>query len=213
MKNIGLLGGTFDPVHKGHIELADFAIKECGLSEVVFIPSAVPPHKNRKYVTSFHHRVEMLKIALKNRENYCISEIEAVLDPPSYTIDTLNLLQTGLKKAQEYYFIIGIDAFIEIHSWKQYEKVLKAVNFLVFARPGYDLSQLKNCVESFQYKKSEKNWEDMKSGKSVTYLEAEISDVSSSEIRAMLRNDEDTGDMVSHKVKEYIKRCMLYTSR
>ncbi len=134
MKRIGLFGGTFNPVHCGHLELAEYARKEINLEAVIFIPSASPPHKTAHHIELFEHRVKMLRLALKDSDYFSVSEVEGLLSSPSYSIDMLDQIVQNTTNVVEYYFIIGIDAFLEIHLWKQFEEVLNSVHFIVAAR-------------------------------------------------------------------------------
>ena len=112
-RKIGLLGGTFDPIHYGHLQLAESALVECKLDKVVFIPSALPPHKNGAVITSFRHRLAMLSLAGQGFNGFECNAIEGDLPKPSYTIDTLRELLKHYKSDCQLYFMIGADAFLD----------------------------------------------------------------------------------------------------
>ncbi|MBM9602772.1 nicotinate-nucleotide adenylyltransferase [Desulfopila inferna] len=212
MRATGLFGGTFDPVHVGHIELARHALEYCRLAEVVFIPAASPPHKSRKHLTAFHHRVAMLTLATEGESRFSVCEVEKDLPPPTYTVDTLNHLLQKNTCATEYYFIIGIDAFLDIHTWKEYEKVIGQVHFIVAARPGYTVSDLQECIASLHYQKKVDHWYNASSKRKIYYLELELADVSSTDIRKTAGSSTLPKDAIAPAVFKYIKDHNLYSS-
>jgi nicotinate-nucleotide adenylyltransferase len=213
MKKVGLLGGTFDPVHKGHIELAYQTMEYCDLSKIVFIPSYFPPHKPFKKISSFTDRVEMLKIATSNEERFAISEIEENIGRPCYTIDMLSKLLFPGAIDSEYYFIIGIDAFIEIPTWKNYLKVLEFVNFIVSSRSEYNPILFDETIKKLGYRKNNnKYWHKLSSNRRIYFLDTNISNVSSSEVREKVLNNENIEDLVGEAVQKYIVANKLFVS-
>ena len=128
---IGLLGGTFDPVHTGHLQLAEAALREGNLDQVLFIPSASPPHKVGTPITSFAHRLAMLELVSKRNPRFACSGIEGDLPAPSYTIDTLRVLGGLFPEETKFFFIIGIDAFLDFATWKSYRDILRLVNIVI----------------------------------------------------------------------------------
>lgn len=211
MKNVGLFGGTFDPVHNGHIELARFAMTCCQLSELIFIPSASPPHKDRAGIASFQHRVEMLKLMVAAEKKFSISTIEEKLNPPSFTIDTLNLFLKYKKEPENFYFIIGVDAFVEIHTWKNYKEVLKSVNFIVSARQGYSRLSFEKYMNTLRYFLKGSVWHSYQSKKKIYYLREDVSDISSSDIREGIKGNNLRQGMISPAVLQYISTNGLYS--
>jgi len=138
-RRIGLLGGTFDPVHHGHLDAADAAHAALRLDEVLFIPSHVPPHRPAQPHASVFHRFAMLALAVQGRPYVRLSDTELAREGPSFTVDTLRRLhEFGLKPLQ-LFFILGADAFAEIATWRAFPAVLDAANFVVIARPGTSL--------------------------------------------------------------------------
>ncbi len=130
-----MLGGTFDPVHNGHLALARAARDGFALDQVLFIPAAQPPHKLNEPVSSFHHRAAMLELALATEPAFVLSRMEEHRPGPSYSIDTLRQLRQSLPPACRLFFIIGADAFAEIATWKNHGELFCHADFLVAERP------------------------------------------------------------------------------
>jgi nicotinate-nucleotide adenylyltransferase len=148
-KRIGLFGGTFDPVHKGHISIACQAAEEAQLDQVLFIPAADPPHKAAPGA-SYWHRICMLEAALTGtaveQDRFALSFLEAELPFPSYTVDTLFELKKRLCNPR-CYFIIGADSLLDLHRWYQYQKLLSLTHFIVLSRPGISLAAMQAAIE------------------------------------------------------------------
>ena len=144
--NIGYFGGTFDPIHNGHLALARAAGEACHLDRVLFVPTDAPPHKRRKPITSFVHRYTMVALALNEARERGF--LPSLLEQPGpnvrfrYSIDTVRALRRRLRKSDRLFFLIGIDAFLEISTWHQPESLLRACEFVVVSRPGYSLAQV-----------------------------------------------------------------------
>lgn len=211
MQRVGLLGGTFDPVHAGHLELGRLALQKCRLTRVVFLPSASPPHKLRHRVTAFHHRVAMLRLAVAQESRFQVSEIEAQLTPPSYTIDTFALLLEKDTARREYYFIIGSDAFFDIRLWHDYQQVLAKIHFIVAARHGTEQSELQAFIRSLGYEGQGDSWHNAANGTKIVLLDREVVPVSSSTIRNNIRCGESSFENVPAAVKQYMQKYKLYS--
>ena len=132
---IGLFGGTFNPIHVGHLEVAENVRQQFGLEQILFIPCALPPHKTGGGLASATDRLEMVQIALTHRDDMRVSDIEIQRGGPSYTIDTLLGLTSKSGDGTAYYFLIGVDAFFEIHTWKSYRQLLDLTALIVMTRP------------------------------------------------------------------------------
>jgi nicotinate-nucleotide adenylyltransferase len=135
---IGVFGGTFDPVHLGHLILAEQCREQAALDEVLFIPAYQPPHKPNQHVMPFHHRVEMLALAVAGNPAFRIDEIEKRQGGLSYTVRTLTELR-GARPGDELYFIIGSDCLPQLSTWREPVRILELANLLVAARPGAEL--------------------------------------------------------------------------
>ncbi|CAK8713432.1 putative nicotinate-nucleotide adenylyltransferase [Candidatus Electrothrix laxa] len=222
---IGLFGGTFDPVHKGHLTIACQAAKEARLDQVLFIPAADPPHKKTPGA-SYWHRVAMLEIMLKivfsgapvDQDRFAISLLEAELPFPSYTVDTLFELKKRLLSSR-CYFIIGADSLLDLHLWCQYQKLLCLTHFIVISRPGISLTAMQSAIErlpgSFFQDTSvsrPQRWLRSDGAEIILLVNRLTEDISSSMIRARLRQDRVLEDMdsVDSRVQEYIAREGLY---
>jgi nicotinate-nucleotide adenylyltransferase len=154
--NIGLFGGTFDPVHRGHIAVARAAKERYKLQRVYFVPASVPPHKQRLPIAPFAHRFAMLALATAEEKAFVPSLAEAPeqnLSPgkapsqkPNYTIDTVRRLKQEFKASDKLFLLIGMDAFADIAQWHQAEALFRECEFVVAGRPGYSLADVANAL-------------------------------------------------------------------
>jgi nicotinate-nucleotide adenylyltransferase len=131
---LALFGGAFDPVHTAHLQIAQEALRQKGLDQVLFVPAASPPHKRLQ--TSYEDRYRMVELAVQNQPGLVASRLEADA-APSFTIDTIERLKRTLNPEDRLFFLIGADAFAEIQTWKRWRDVAKAVEFIVVSRPGH----------------------------------------------------------------------------
>jgi nicotinate-nucleotide adenylyltransferase len=220
MEKIGLLGGTFDPVHNGHLAVANHVLFSLGLDVIWFIPALLPPHKeghgNGREISSFAHRTAMLARALSQCPSCVISDIEAQRSAPSYSIDTINILLQRIRPQSDLYFIIGVDAFLEIDTWKRYKELPTLVNLVVISRPGYPPDRVGEVIRhnftDYTYDPSHKTWSSRHSKGLFILLHMEPVAISSTEIRKKVRRGEDIAGLVPQAVEDYIKREELYVT-
>lgn len=151
--NIGLFGGTFDPVHRGHLALAREALERCKLHRIYFVPANNPPHKQKRPLTPFAHRFAMLALATATEKSFVPSLLEAPeessgskKEKPNYTIDTVRKLKHSLKNSDQLFLLVGMDAFADIAQWHQAEVLFRECAFIVAGRPGYSLADVANAL-------------------------------------------------------------------
>jgi nicotinate-nucleotide adenylyltransferase len=194
-KRIALYGGTFDPVHSGHLEIARKISELFEIEKVLFIPAQVAPHKVGKPVTAPIHRYAMLALATQNDPQLSLSTFE--LDAPNrrYTVDTVEHFQTTLGDSAELFFIMGADSWAEIRTWREWERLLQMIDHIVVTRPGHDVN---NTLPS--------------SDARVSFTDAVMKDISSSGIRRVAAAGEyaELAQLVPAPVAEYIRKYELY---
>jgi nicotinate-nucleotide adenylyltransferase len=139
---IAIFGGTFDPVHLGHLAVARAAAEKLDLGRVYFVPADLPPHKQKRRLTDFQHRFAMLALATADDPRFVPSLLDSPTGQPNYSIDTVRRLKSTLKKADRLYFLIGMDAFKDISTWYKPVELLSEVEFIVVSRPGFSLSDI-----------------------------------------------------------------------
>ena len=211
-RKIGLLGGTFNPVHLGHLQLAEAAIAECGLDQVLFIPAGWPPHKDETEIASFAHRVAMLRIACGQDTRFSCSAIEGELPTPSYTIDTLRAIAGKYSGGTGFFFIIGSDAFLEILSWKSYCEVLRCVTFIIAERQGHSFDRLHGFLRELDYVDNGISWKRKDGYKDIILLDTRPGDFSATALRREISKGMLPGKYVPDQVLLYIKNHNLYQS-
>ena len=211
---VGLFGGTFDPVHQGHLDLARQVLDRCRLDRLLFIPAPRPPHK-RQPVASFHHRAAMIEAALAdcgdNQGRIRCSRIEEGLSPPSYTIHTVEAL-IGAHGGHRYFLIIGADSLLDLPHWHRIGELLALINLIVVNRDRINASRVAAALESldasFRFDEQQGLWINNE-GRTVEYLHDIELPVSSSSIRQDLIQGR-VPVMLPLAVLEYIKQHHLY---
>ncbi|MBE0584869.1 MAG: nicotinate (nicotinamide) nucleotide adenylyltransferase [Desulfofustis sp.] len=213
MALVGLLGGTFDPVHNGHLQLAEAVLARCGLDRILFIPAAAPPHKINASICPIKCRLEMVRLAVESLPRCTVSELEASPDRISYTIETLRTLRSSQAREATYFFIIGGDAFLEIETWHRWPELLASTSFIVALRQGYPLQDLHALLDHHHFYKDSENQEERyhgQHGTSVLLLSAPIDEISSTDIRRRIAHHQAWRHLVPQRVATYIDEHRLY---
>jgi len=188
---IGLLGGTFDPVHNGHITLAEVAHKTLNLEAVLFIPAYIPPHKDPQSVTPVEHRIAMLTLALEGKDFCRISQIELERRKVRYTIDTLKELRQHYPENCQFCFLVGSDFIDQYKTWKDYTFLTQHASFYIAVRPGFPVTQIPEGMQ---------------------VLEGAFPLVASTDLRIIIKNGENVSRYIPSNVYEYIQRHALYSA-
>ena len=211
---VGVLGGTFDPVHHGHLDAADAAQRALALAEVVLMPSRVPPHKASAARASCYHRFAMAALASSGGSGLRVSDLELRSSEPSYTSLTLQRLARSGYAPSQLFFILGSDAFAEITHWHDYPGILRRCHFVVVARAGNPLSELRGrlpALDERMHAAGDESTASPAAGSTAIWLvDAHTRDISSSAVRDRLATAEPTADLLPDVVAAYIARHRLY---
>ena len=185
---IGILGGTFNPIHIGHLILAEEAREKLNLDKIIFVPTFLPPHKDNSDIVPARDRLAMVKLAIKGNRYFSVSDIEIKRDGRSYTIDTLKEFKKKYGQ-DELYFIIGSDLLKYLDEWKDLDEINKLVKFVVVTRPGYPLEKIPSYIKTMAIR---------------------AVDVSAFEIRKCIKDNKSFGYLVPDSVYSYIINKKLY---
>lgn len=226
--NIGIFGGTFDPIHSGHLTLARAAREACALGKIYFVPASVPPHKTQP-AASFFDRFAMVALATAGEKAFLPSLLEAPVMAeksgrkknfvPNYSIDTVRRLQAGLKKNDKLFFLIGIDAFNEIALWHKAEELFAECEFIVASRPGYSLADVAQALPeklrpedhvTRPFAKQPARGSLVLRGATIHLLENVHSPISATHIREAVINKKPLKKFLPPPVEEYVKKMGLY---
>ena len=210
---LGLLGGTFDPIHVGHLAAADAARTKLGLDRVLLLPSHVPPHRPQP-LASAHHRFAMVALAVANHEGLEASDLELTAPGPSYTAATLDRLHERGYEASQLFFIIGADAFAEIDTWRDYPRFLDDAAFVVVNRGTRSALDMPASVPALASRMvhADDRWRvPADASRSVLLLDAATPAVSSTDIRACVNGGRPIAGLVPALVEQHILKHQLYT--
>ena len=208
---LGILGGTFDPVHLGHLRMAEEIGEELDLEKVYMIPASRPPHKGRQSITSFHHRLEMIRLATKNAPGIEPMDIEGHRRGLSYSIETLREFHRLFGPNLKLYFLLGSDAFLEIGTWKEYESLFDYSNFVVLERPGIGKGALEHFLRHLGLKKEEgKGRYVFPSGNHLICSKGTHMQISSTAIREAVAKGRSIRFLVPESVGRYKEEKGLY---
>ena len=221
---IGILGGTFNPIHTGHCLLAEGILVKLELDYILFIPCAVPPHKRPLKLTASRHRLKMIRMAIKENHSFKVSTVELDRGGRSYSVDTLEELTKIYKGKAEFFFIIGSDSLSEFSTWKAPDILLKLCTLVAVERPGYPLTQLeKTRLEGVRLKKGNKLFRrgsvslpnfltGLTKGriKGMKVVSVPTLPVSSTDIRKLVKQGKSIKYLVPEDVRKYIIKHRLY---
>ena len=198
-QRIGIMGGTFDPIHNGHLLAAEQAREEFHLSQVIFVPSAQPPHKLLEEVTCAQHRYVMTLLAVASQVGFAVSDVEIKRNGPSYSIDTVRWFKEQWGEGACFYFITGYDAILDITTWRDYEDLLRECQFVAVARPGSNIEELRSLSHELGplYDR-------------IHILEGIAVALSASQIRARVREGKSLRFLIPEAVEHYINKNDLY---
>ncbi len=209
----GIFGGTFDPIHMGHLRTAEEVAQQLGLTKLYLIPAATPPHKHKVHVSRFQHRFKMAKMAVGRSEVLEVSDLEAKRQGPSYSVDTLRELCSSLGPKNDLYFVLGLEAFFEIHTWKDYTNIFELAHLVVIYRRGYRFEDVFPYLRGHKITLSpaaESNRFIFTSGKSLIHVRPTQMDISSTKIRKLVKEGKSIRFLVPDQVMNYISEKGLY---
>jgi nicotinate-nucleotide adenylyltransferase len=211
IRRLGVLGGTFDPIHYGHLDAGDAAQRALGLDEVRLIPLHDPPHRTSDPRASAFHRFALVALAIQGKRSWRVSDAELRRQGESYTFDTLRALQGEGFRPTQIVFILGADAFAEIATWYRFPEVLDEAHFAVVSRPGTQLGRALDQVPGLASRVgSPGTWTDRDGRTTIFPVPAVTRDVSSSQLRVRLAEKLPIADLVPPSVAEHIMAHGLY---
>ena len=227
--NLALFGGTFDPIHRGHLKVARAATDRFKLKEVWFVPADIPPHKQKEPITPYDHRYAMTALAVAGEKEFIPSLLEAPdlnvsakERRPSYSIETVRRVKKKLGKSDHLYFLIGMDAFKDIAKWYEAEALLKECDFIVAARPGFSLADVASSLPTGLrpsaavtklFRKEKIEGPLVLPGATLHLLPETHENVSATQIRAAAAKGGALKKLVPDAVAEYIHKQHLYRTR
>jgi nicotinate-nucleotide adenylyltransferase len=213
----GLLGGTFDPIHMGHLRCAEEILEIFDLNRIIFVPASRPPHKLGAEITPFFHREQMVKLAIEGNPSFSFSDIENQREGTSYSVETIQYFLNRYLKDLELYFILGQDAFHAIQTWREWERLLLLCHMVVMTRPGYENRGLAGILPEdfaarFSYEDEVDGWRGP-TGHLIFFREVTFLDIASSNIRHRAKRSKSIAYLVPEEVRRYIVKNELYKSR
>ncbi len=199
MPYVGFMGGTFDPIHYGHLAAAEGALRLAGLDRVVFLPNRQPPHKAGRRISAAEHRAAMVELAIAGNPHFAISRMELGREGPSYTIDTVRELQRT-HPDWDLAFLVGMDSLVEIQTWREYKALLQTIDLVVITRPGYGRERQEAVLAELGPELTRR----------VRILQTPGVAVSSSELRRLAADGYPLRYLVPDVVAAYIQEHQLY---
>lgn len=198
MKKYGIFGGSFNPIHYGHLMICEYIKEEMGLDKVIFIPTGNPPHKDLG--VSAEDRYEMVKLAISPNPDFEISDIETTRVNLSYTVDTIRELKE-IYKEEKLYFLIGLDSLFQLKTWKKIDDLSQEIEFVVALRPGYiDKEEINNEIDFLR-----ENF-----GTKINLIKTPLYEISSTDLRDRIHEGKSLRYLIPKKVLDYIEESGFY---
>ena len=212
---IAIFGGTFDPIHSGHMQAAKAAARRLHLNRVLFVPTGCPPHKTSTGpIADYHHRYAMVALACAEDSRFVPSTLESPdLHPgPHYSIDTVRRAKRSLKPGDSLYFLIGLDALLDLPHWKQFRQLLDLTDFIVVSRPGFDSREVEKALpRDMLDQRPRKNSRQIRLRRTTLHILPDVEvPVASTSLRRAIDREEDISGMVPPLVEQYILKEGLY---
>lgn len=213
----GLLGGTFDPIHMGHLRCAEEILEMFDLNRIIFVPASRPPHKLGAEITPFFHREQMVRLAIEDNPSFSFSDVENQREGKSYSVETIEHFLNRYLKDLELYFILGQDAFHAIQTWRDWNRLLLLCHMVVMTRPGYENKGLATILPEdfssrFTYEEELDGYRGP-TGHMIYFREVTFLDIASSNIRLRAKASQSIAYLVPDAVRRYIVKNELYKSR
>jgi len=213
--NIALFGGTFDPIHTGHLAAARAARRRFRLNKILFIPTGNPPHKIHNHLTDYARRYAMVALACAGERSFIASNLEepASDGSPSYSIDTVQAVRRKLRSADRLFFLLGVDAFLDLPLWKEFRRLLESVEFIVVSRPGFNVRAVRRVVppDLLPSRASPQRPDMMRLRHGAVHLLRGVDvAVASRDIRQAVRAHKPVAGLVPTLVEQYILKEGLY---
>ena len=222
--NVAIFGGTFDPVHRGHLNVARAAQQAYNLGRIYFVPADIQPLKQRRPVTPYHHRYAMLALATRDEQTFFPSLMEApgqaARRTPSFTINTVRRFRALLPKSDRLFFLLGIDSFLTIANWRQPEALLREVEFIVASRPGFSLAEIALALpqsmrprddDAVPLRRRRPAAGDLALSRVTLHILAGVKEnVSATQVRSSLANGRGVSRFLDDAVAAYIAKMHLY---
>jgi len=202
-QKIGIMGGTFNPIHSGHLVTAQEALSQFNLDRVIFIPTGNPPHKDKQEIADSEDRYIMAVIATSSNSNFFVSRMEIERKKKSYTIDTVRQLKKKYGRKSSLYFVTGADAILEILTWKNTDEIISLCKFIAATRPGYDITRIEDLRKKL-FSSDEESY------KKIYIMEIPALSISSTDIRNRLKSGRPIDYLVPEGVSNYILKHGLY---
>jgi nicotinate-nucleotide adenylyltransferase len=212
---IAIFGGTFDPIHTGHMEAAKAAARRFRLNRILFVPTGCPPHKTTNGLTDYHHRLAMVTLACLEDPRFVPSQLESPeLQPgPHYSVDTVRRVRRMLRSGDSLYFLIGIDALLDLPHWKQFRRLLDLTDFIVVSRPGFDSHEIERALprDMVSSRRPRMSQREIILRRTTLHILPDVEvPVASTDLRRKIREGQSITGLVPPLVEQYILKEGLY---